>query len=226
MEESHMRMLKRLMLLMAIGFCLLLSSQVAVAQTSGSSVSPETAARHEANADETGPLIPPLSGEGSQQTYMEAIWVIVIFVILLAILYPTAWKSVLAGLKAREERIRHDIADAETTRAKAEATLGEYNKQLATAEAKVGQILSQAATEAERIASSIRMHAQQEAEEIKERAIKDIDASRKQAMAEIYEQTANLSTAIAEKILRRNLNADDQRELVNQSLKQMQTLNA
>lgn len=217
-----MRMLNRLMLLLAIGFCLLLSSQLALAQTAGSSVPPNMPTEQEPKQ----PLLPPLTGSESQQTYLEAIWVIVIFVILLAVLYPTAWKSVLAGLKAREDRIRNDIAEAETTRAKAEATLGEYNKQLATAEAKVGQILSQAATEAERIASSIRMHAQQEAEEIKERAIKDIDASRKQAMAEIYEQTANLSTAIAEKILRRNLNADDQRELVNQSLKQIQTLNA
>jgi F-type H+-transporting ATPase subunit b len=167
-------------------------------------------------------LLPPLTGAGSDQTYMQAVWVIIIFVILLAILYPTAWKNVLAGLKKREERIRTDIAEAEAARAKADATLREYNAQLATAEKKVRDLMSQAATEAEKISAGIRMHAQQEAEEIKEKAIKDIDASRKQAIAEIYEQAANLSTSIAEKILRRNLNVDDQRELVNESLRQLQ----
>src|SRR5579875_2068399 len=58
-------------------------------------------------------LIPPLTGSESAQTYMQAVWTIIIFVILLAILYPTAWKNVLAGLKKREERIRGDIAAAE-----------------------------------------------------------------------------------------------------------------
>ena len=69
------------------------------------------------------------------------------------------------------------------------------------------------------------MQAQQEAEEAKERAVRDIEASRRAAVAEIHAQAAELSTNIAEKILRRNLNADDQRELVRQSLEQLGTNN-
>lgn len=179
---------------------------------------------HAAGGHEKAPLIPPITGEGSQQTYMQALWVIIIFVILLAVLYPTAWKNVLAGLKKREERIRKDIADAEAARSRAEATLKQYNQQLATAEGQVRDMLSKAAAEAEKIGAGIRMRAQQESEESKERALKDIESSKQQALTEIYEQTANLSTSIAEKILRRNLNADDQRDLVNESLKQLQTL--
>jgi F-type H+-transporting ATPase subunit b len=176
-----------------------------------------------ASGEYKGELVP---SSMNNEVLLQAIWVIIIFVILLAILYPTAWKNVLAGLKKREERIRKDIADAEAARAKAEATLRQYNEQLAKAEGQVRDLLGKAAADAEKIAAGIRMHAQQEAEEIKERAVKDIDASRKQALAEIYEQAANLSTSIAEKILRRNLNADDQRDLVNESLQQLQTLNA
>ena len=179
-----------------------------------------------AEEEAKAPLLPPFTGEGSQETYFQAIWVLIIFIIVLAILYQTAWKNVLAGLKNRESRIRKDIADAEAARVKADATLKEYNNQLATAESKVRDLMSKATVDAEKIAANIRMHAQQESEEIKERAIKEIDASRKQALSEIYEQTANLSTSIAEKILRRNLNADDQRDLVNQSLEQIQSLNA
>jgi F-type H+-transporting ATPase subunit b len=171
------------------------------------------------------PLLPPLTGEGSGQTYMQGVWVVIIFVILLAVLYPTAWKNVLAGLKKREERIRGDIAAAEAARTRAEATLVEYNQQLSAAEDRVKQLLSQAATDAEKIGASIRLRAQAESEEIKERALKDIDASRQQALIEIYEQAANLSTTLAEKILRRNLNADDQRALVDESLKQLQSVN-
>jgi F-type H+-transporting ATPase subunit b len=177
-----------------------------------------------AQEEAKSPLIPPLTGEGSAQTYMQAIWVIIIFVILLAILYPTAWKSVLAGLKKREERIRTDIAEAESARLKAEQSLKEYSARLATAETQVRELITKAAADAEKVAAGIRMRGQQEAEEIKERALKEIDTSRQQALTEIYEQTANLSTSIAEKILKRNLNAEDQRDLVNESLKQLQSL--
>jgi F-type H+-transporting ATPase subunit b len=163
---------------------------------------------------------------GDPQTFYSALWVVIIFVVLLAILYPTAWKSVLAGLKAREERIRKDIADAEAARAKAESTLRDYTAQLNTAEAKVREMIASATAEGERVAAGLRTHAQHESEEIKERANRDIDAARKAALSDIYAQAAELSTNIASKILRRNLNADDQRELVNQSLKQIQTLNA
>lgn len=149
---------------------------------------------------------------------------IVIFVILMAVLGKYAWGPIVAGLKAREDKIRKDIADAEATRARAEATLREYNQQLATAEQKVRDMLSKAATDAEQLAAQMRTRAQQEAEETRERAIKEIDAARDQALSEIYEQTADLATRVAEKILKRNLNADDQRGLIDQSLREMQTV--
>src|SRR4051812_4646394 len=75
---------------------------------------------------------PPLLPDVTE--WRQALWVVIIFLALLAILYPTAWKNVLAGLKAREQRIRSDIAEAEATRKRAEQTLAEYNTQLATAE--------------------------------------------------------------------------------------------
>jgi F-type H+-transporting ATPase subunit b len=72
----------------------------------------------------------------------------------------------------------------------------------------------------------MRTQAQSEAEETRERAIKDIEAARAQALSEIYEQTADLATKVAEKILRRSINANDQRDLVNESLKELETAGA
>jgi len=150
--------------------------------------------------------------------FKSAAIVLVIFLGVVIILYKTAWKNVLAGLKAREDRIRSAIEDADAARAKGEATLKEYNTQLATAETQVRDLLSKAA--------GIRMHAQQEAEEIKEKAMKEIESSKTAALSEIYEQTASLATSVAEKILRRNLNADDQRDLVRQSLDELQAVHS
>lgn len=154
----------------------------------------------------------------------SAIWILSLFTILVVVLYKSAWKNVLAGLKAREERIRKDIADAEAARMKAEETLRQYDARLAEAEQKVRDILDRAAADAEKIGTSIRMEAQQEAEEAKEHATREIEAAKQTALTEIYAQTANLATSIAEKIIRRNLNANDQRDLVDQSLQQLQSV--
>ena len=161
---------------------------------------------------------------GNRQTVMSAIWVVIIFVLLLAILYPTAWKNVLAGLKAREERIRRDIADAEAARSRAEATLKEYNAQLAAAEARVREMLNKATVDGEKIAQNIRMQAQVEGEQLKERAQRDIEAARDQAIAQLHEESVVLATNIAEKIIRRNLNPQDQRDLLARSLDELQTV--
>jgi F-type H+-transporting ATPase subunit b len=154
-----------------------------------------------------------------------AVWVLVIFIVLAYILYKKAWKNVLAGLKAREERIRKDIAMAEAARLKGEATLKEYNAQLATAAAKAQEIIAKAMVDAQAVADRIRVQAQKDAEEAMERATRDIAEARDQAVREIYQQAAVLATSVAEKILRRNLNPDDQRDLVAQGIEQLQAVN-
>jgi F-type H+-transporting ATPase subunit b len=158
------------------------------------------------------------------QGLITAVTTLIVFCALLAILGKFAWGPIASGLQAREDKIRKDIADAEAARKRAEETLGQYNQQLATAERQVRDILAKAGADAEKIATSMKMQAQQEAEEIKERATRDIENARKQALNDIYAQAAELSTNIASKILRRNLNADDQRDLVNSSLEQLQTV--
>lgn len=166
----------------------------------------------------------PQGSEESKQAVYSAVWVLVIFIVLLAVLYPTAWRNVLNGLKKREERIRTDIAEAEAARGRAEATLKQYNEQLAAAEARAREMIAAATTQGEKLATQIRMTAQQESEEIKDRAMRDIEAARAAAVRDVQNQAAELSTLIASKIIRRNLNAQDQADLVREGLDQLQTV--
>jgi F-type H+-transporting ATPase subunit b len=183
-----------------------------------------TATAHEGSAAHEDPSEDLMPNFLSTTSIMSEVWVLIIFGIVLAILYKTAWKQILAGLKAREDRIRGDIAAAEATRAKAEATLKEYNNQLATAEQRVRDMITAATADAERMAAQIRTRGEQEANDVKDRATKEIEAAKKQALTEIYDQTATLATSVAEKILRRSLNADDQRDLVTRSLEQVSNI--
>jgi F-type H+-transporting ATPase subunit b len=157
---------------------------------------------------------------------VTSITTLLIFIGLLIILSKYAWDPIVGGLKAREDKIRKDIKDAEEARLRADKTLKDYQAQLATAQKQVQDLIAKASSDAQALATSIRMNAQQEAEEAKERAAKEIEAAKNQALAEIYDQAANLATNVAEKILRRNLNADDQRELVRSSIEQLKGVNA
>lgn len=160
---------------------------------------------------------------GPKEGLITAVTTLLVFALLVAVLGKYAWGPIAGGLKAREDKIRKDIADAEAARQRAEGTLREYEQRLASAEDKIRELMQNATTDAERVAEGIRLRGREEAEILKEKAQRDIETSRDDALREIYRQAAELSTGIAEKIIRRNLNAEDQRDLVDRSLEQLQT---
>ena len=73
-------MLKRTFLLLAVSFTMLLSaSRVTAAEEGAEKVAPEY-------------HLIPQSAEEVKQALYSAVWVLVIFIIMVAILYPTAWR--------------------------------------------------------------------------------------------------------------------------------------
>jgi F-type H+-transporting ATPase subunit b len=162
----------------------------------------------------------------ASESLITALTTLIVFAVLVAVLGKVAWGPIAKGLQEREDKIRRDIEEAEAARAKAEATQRDYAAQLATAEAKVRELLAKATADAEQVSASIRTRAQEEAQVLKENATKEIHSAQREAIRQVHEQAAVLSTRVAEKILRRNLNVDDQRELVRESLEQLQTVKA
>lgn len=196
-------------------------SQAAIAPTGPEPTAPGPHVQGAAHSGEEKLELVPAPGATQIITSLVTLGV---FLLLVAVLGKYAWGPIVTGLKAREDKIRKEIHDAEAARAQADATLREYNTRLAQAEQQVRDLLAKASTDAEQIAAGVRARATQEAEESKEKAIRDIEVARKQAIAEVYQQAAVIATSVAEKILQRNLNADDQRDLVNRSLEQLQSV--
>jgi F-type H+-transporting ATPase subunit b len=153
-----------------------------------------------------------------------AICVLISFVLLVVILYKAAWKNVLTALDGRAQRIGNDIKQAEEARAKAETLLKQHAAQLAAADEQVRQIMAKATTEAEKLAAGIKAQAQAEGESEREKTRKEIESAKRDAIRQVYEQTADMATAVAAKILGRNLNSQDQQDLVNQTLGQLEAL--
>ena len=93
----------------------------------------------------------------------SAIWNLVIFLCVLAILSKFVWPSVLGGLQAREEKIREDLQAAEKANSDAKALLADYQAKLDEAASQVQTMLADARRDADAAGQKIVAEAKEEA---------------------------------------------------------------
>lgn len=160
----------------------------------------------------------------AKQGLATGITALVVFAIVAAFLGAFVWPKIGGALDERANKIREEIEAAEAARKQARDALEQYEASLAEARAEARQMIEQARADQQKLAAELRARADAEVAAMKERALRDIDSARKQALSEIYSDAAALATAAAGKILKREINPGDQRELVEESLRQLQTL--
>ena len=156
----------------------------------------------------------------------EAIWNLVIFLLLLALLGKFVWPVIRDGLKAREHKLRSDLAAAENQRAEADRMIADHEARLAEARKEAQAIVAESRTAAQKAGAAERQKAEAELASLKESATRDIASAKEQALSEIYAQAAEMSTAIAGKILHREITPADQQQLIDQSLDQFKAKSA
>ncbi len=150
-----------------------------------------------------------------------AITSLLVFALVFAVLYVKVWPMITKGLDERSAKIREEIAAAEAARKQAKDALDEYEKSLADARAESQRMLEDTKTQQADLAAQLRANADAELTALRERAKKDIEAAKRTALNEIYTESVTLASAMASKILQREINVDDQQQLVNESLAEM-----
>jgi F-type H+-transporting ATPase subunit b len=146
------------------------------------------------------------------------IWTLITFTILVLILWKTAWKPIIGALDSRAEKIRTDIENAEKSRQEAEKEM------MANAKDESAKIISLSRIEAEKVKNEIIDKASIESKAIADRAKNEINVAKENALADIKSEVVLLSTEIASKILKKNINADDQKTIVKETLDKMRTV--
>lgn len=155
-------------------------------------------------------------------TIAQSVAALLVFFIVFFVLRAKAWGPILKGLTDRENKIRADLHSAEAARTEAQAALANYKKQIADADAQVREKLAGAQKDAEQIAGRLKADAQREIEDMKNRATKELEEAKRSALAEVHAHAAQLSTAVASKILKRQINEADQADLIRSSLEELQ----
>jgi len=153
--------------------------------------------------------------------FLPLITTIVVFVIAFLILKSKVWPRITAGLDERDNKIRGEIKAAEDAREQANAALREYEESLAAARKEASEMIAKAKASAKAAADELRQRNEDDLAEMKQRASKEIDAAKHAAINEIHAEAATLATQVAGKILQREINADDQQRLVEESLREL-----
>ena len=149
------------------------------------------------------------------------IWTILTFLILFGALAKYAWKPLLKALENRENMIRSSIADAEKAQQELETINQQSDNVLAKARAESQAILVDGKVAAEKVKEDTLNQAKEKATAIIESAEKQIQVEKDKAISEIKGEVANLAIQVAEKLIQKNLNRDDNQSLIDESLQKM-----
>lgn len=154
------------------------------------------------------------------------VWTILTFLLLLFVLAKFAWKPLLKMLNEREELIRSSLEDAEKAKEELERLNTECVAIINQARSEAQLILSEGKSAAAKLKDETLEVAKEQAKYIVGEAEKQINVERDKAIADIKGEVVNISLAVAEKLIGKNISPEDNKTLIDQSLAQLREYEA
>ena len=147
------------------------------------------------------------------------VWTIITFLILLGLLSKFAWKPLLHALEKRENEIARSLKDAEKARKELDRLTSEGDEIIAKARSEAQAIVGEGKKAADQLKESTLSKAKETAAANLSDAKEQIKMEKEKAIGEIKGEVVGLSLSIAEKLVKKNLNEEDNKSLINESLK-------
>jgi F-type H+-transporting ATPase subunit b len=149
------------------------------------------------------------------------VWVILTFLVMLALLAKLAFKPIAEALDRRSQTIRQSIEEAERQRAEAKKLLEDYQKQLAAARAEAGKIIEEARALGENVRKEALEKANAEASALIQRAREEIQRQKEKGIEELKDTVASLSVQVAARVIEKELNEAAHRQLVENLIQEL-----
>ena len=140
------------------------------------------------------------------------------FLLLLVVLYKFAYTPLLGALESRSSAIKQQLAEAQGARESAQRQLTEFEAKLTASQAEAQAVRDRALREAAELRERLTAEARQEAGRLVERARAEIEQDVRRARAELRREVAGLAVTIAERLIQKNVQPEDQERLVQDAL--------
>jgi F-type H+-transporting ATPase subunit b len=120
--------------------------------------------------------------------------------------------------------IRQSLDDAEKAKHELQRLQQESKEILSKARVEAQSILAKSRSEAEKLKGELRQEAKVQADSILRDAEKQIQVETEKAIAGIKNEVVDLSLLVASKLIKKNLSKEDNQSLIEESLKQVESL--
>ncbi|HBV04918.1 F0F1 ATP synthase subunit B [Staphylococcus lentus] len=161
-----------------------------------------------------------LGATGSGVEWGTALFTLITFLILLALLKKYAWGPLKSIMDEREETINKDIDDAQAAKVNAKKLEEENRDILKKTQEEVQTILDDAKHQAKVQQEQIISDANVKANGLIQSAQAEIQQEKQRAIADINNRVSELSVLIASKVINKEISEQDQKELVEKYIKE------
>lgn len=151
-----------------------------------------------------------------------ALFTLLNLVLTFLILKKYLFKPVNKMIDDRQKEIDELYADANAAKQAAETMREDYDRKISEAKDASAQIIAEATQEAHRRRDDMIIHAQSDADAIREKARADIELERKKALNSAKDDISRIALDIAEKVVGRELNSSDHDRMVEDFLRHME----
>lgn len=139
--------------------------------------------------------------------------------ILLLLVRKFLWKRVMAVLEARQQEIDGIYDAAGRDRQEAAQMKQDYTERMSNARDEADRLVKNAVDTAHNRGDAIVKEAQHEAAHLKQKAEQDIEQEKRKAYAELMGEISGMAADIAGRMVEREINAQDHRDLVEEFIK-------
>lgn len=148
-------------------------------------------------------------------------WVLLAFVIFVALLWKKIAGAFVGVLDARTEKIRQELDEAQRLREEAQSLLASYQRRQRDAQKEAEEIIAHAREEAERLRRQAAADLEASLKRRETQAIDRIAQAEAAAMQEVRTLTVDLAIAASRKLLSENLPQSQQDALVAQAVAEL-----
>lgn len=146
---------------------------------------------------------------------------LLLFLVLFLFLKKVAFGPVMKVMNERQQHIENQISSAENSRKEAEELVNKHRQELEAVKREAAGMMENARRVGEKQAVDIIATANQEAKRIKDEALADITREKELALAELHDQVGALSVILAGKIISKEMDSNNYKDLFNEAVKEM-----
>jgi F-type H+-transporting ATPase subunit b len=152
-------------------------------------------------------------------------WTLLIFGLLYFILRKWAFGPITAAVEAREKALEEAIEGARRDREAAAKLLEDHRTRLESARDDAQKLIADGRVVAEKVRQDMIEQTRREQQDILARARQEIDNEKQKAITELRREAVDLALAGASKVIEQNLDSNRNRQLVENYLSSLGTLN-